>query len=165
MTHIDTHRPATRRESLPTSLALLIEVIRKNPRASEADHLTAFKRLIQTDGYEDYLNAALNRVFGIEYRTAYGAAVPPTRDESAKKASARHRLQQEAVDRASRAAALIATRILDFVMPNGVAMRDCTGTYLTKLGGAYVKIGARCGKRVVGKVLTEADVVKLMPKR
>jgi hypothetical protein len=46
--------------------------------------------------------------------------------------------------------------VLDLMMPNGEAIRDCSFGYMTKLGGAAARIGAM-GKpnQIIGKVITE----------
>jgi hypothetical protein len=44
---------------------------------------------------------------------------------------------------------------LDFVMPNGKALRDCTGTYCERTGGMVAKIGKHVGRRKVGAVIVD----------
>lgn len=49
--------------------------------------------------------------------------------------------------------------MLDLTMPNGKAMRDCTGAEMAKFGNRYQKISARVGKSgIVGEVLNEEQV-------
>jgi hypothetical protein len=58
--------------------------------------------------------------------------------------------------------------LLDWVLPNGKALRDCTGRECKQMSG---KVGTWLGEiakrvkptEVVGKVLQEADVRKLLP--
>jgi hypothetical protein len=46
--------------------------------------------------------------------------------------------------------------ILDFLMPNGKAMRECTFGYVREIGGRFAAIGAlRKARQVIGDVLTD----------
>jgi hypothetical protein len=53
---------------------------------------------------------------------------------------------------------ILSVLTLDFVMPNGMALRDCTGTQVAKFGGIFAKIGQKAGKRLVGEALTDAQI-------
>jgi hypothetical protein len=48
------------------------------------------------------------------------------------------------------------TVLLDLIMPNGVAMRYCSGTQMACFGTAYQAIAAKVGSALVGEVLLEA---------
>lgn len=60
-------------------------------------------------------------------------------------------------------------RLLDWIMPNGKALSDCTGADIrkakSKLPAWLQKIAAKVKPReIVGKVMTEVDVRKLAPR-
>jgi hypothetical protein len=48
--------------------------------------------------------------------------------------------------------------LLDLLMPNGKALRDCTGTDCRKFGGWFSRIADRVGSKKVGDVLSEKEV-------
>jgi hypothetical protein len=52
--------------------------------------------------------------------------------------------------------------LLDLIMPNGVAMRFCTGTQMGRFGAAYQAIATKAGESLIGEVLLEADVRALI---
>ena len=52
--------------------------------------------------------------------------------------------------------------LLDLLMPNGTAMRYCSGTQMAGFGKAYEKIAERAGEALVGEVLLEKDVRELL---
>lgn len=54
------------------------------------------------------------------------------------------------------------TVLLDLVMPNDKKLRDCTGTECGKFSSAFAKLKDKVGRRVVGKVLTESEVRKII---
>jgi hypothetical protein len=54
--------------------------------------------------------------------------------------------------------------LLNLPMPNGKPMRDCLGSEMAGFGPAYAQIAAKVGKRMVGAVLSETQVRKLMEK-
>ena len=52
--------------------------------------------------------------------------------------------------------------VLDLIMPNGVALRFCSGTQMAGFGRAYGKIAERVGDAMVGEVLVESEVKALL---
>jgi hypothetical protein len=54
------------------------------------------------------------------------------------------------------------TILLDLVMPNGKAMRFCTGDEMAKFGTAYSIIAERVGSVLVGEILVESEVRGLL---
>jgi hypothetical protein len=53
--------------------------------------------------------------------------------------------------------------LLDLTMPNGKAMKDCTGAEMAKFGNRYQRIAEKVGKaKLVGAVLDEAGVRRIM---
>jgi hypothetical protein len=52
--------------------------------------------------------------------------------------------------------------LLDLVMPNGTAMRYCTGTQMAGFGRAYQAIAERAGDAMVGEVMVESEIRALL---
>jgi hypothetical protein len=53
----------------------------------------------------------------------------------------------------------IKTKVLGLKMPNGKALRDCTGRECDHFGGWFKRLATKVGPdKRVGDVLTEADV-------
>jgi hypothetical protein len=52
--------------------------------------------------------------------------------------------------------------LLNLEMPNGKRMRYCTGTEMGEFGKAYQRIAKKVGNKLVGSVLNETEVRKLM---
>ena len=52
--------------------------------------------------------------------------------------------------------------LLFLTMPNGKAMRYCTGTEMKDFGKSYERIAKRVGSKTVGEVLNEDEVQRLM---
>jgi hypothetical protein len=71
--------------------------------------------------------------------------------------------QETAKQMAKVAAAKLKEQVLlDLTMPNGVAMRFCTGTQMGSFGAAYQAIATKAGESLVGEVLLEAEVKALL---
>jgi hypothetical protein len=79
---------------------------------------------------------------------------------SAKERAAHQVAEKKAVKEI--AAKVKETVLLDLVMPNGVAMRYCSGTRMADFGKAYEKIAERVGAAMVGEVMVEAEVRELL---
>lgn len=53
--------------------------------------------------------------------------------------------------------------LLDLTMPNGKAMKDCTGAEMARFGNRYQRIAEKVGKaKLVGAVLNEDQVKAIM---
>jgi hypothetical protein len=79
--------------------------------------------------------------------------------------SAKERAEHQAVERVAVkqiAARVKETLVLDLIMPNGIAMRYCTGTQMATYGKAYEAIAAKVGTAMVGEVMVEAEVKALL---
>lgn len=150
-----THRRA-RKES---PLGLLIACIQERLSLTEREHRQAFKRIISEEGYEDFVDAIVDEWMGIKYSTALRAAQPLSVREVRVNAERRAQERKSEAKRASNAKEIIGARLLDIIMPNGKALRDCTGNECIKFGGFYTRIGEAVGGRsLVGNVLTAADL-------
>jgi hypothetical protein len=77
----------------------------------------------------------------------------------------RQRVARQEVERQVVKAAAAKVRgqvLLDLVMPNGVAMRYCSGKQMSSFGGAYQAIGEKVGDAMVGEILVEHQVRELL---
>ena len=91
--------------------------------------------------------------------------VTETRKHQRKAASAPVRAARRVADQAEAKAIAAKARqtiLLDLTMPNGVAMRFCSGTQMAGFGTAYEKIAERAGTAMVGEVMVEAEVNALL---
>lgn len=138
-----------------TIRAIIKEIQDENPRASE-------KRLVQllTDRMRDDDDAliaaaeyAVKNAIGAQQNYASRARYSPTPQQ---------RAQREAeIEKAAKAGAA-QILFLNFIQPNGKATRFCSGDYIAKLGGGWVKVGKKAGKKLVGQVFDEAALRKCM---
>lgn len=57
----------------------------------------------------------------------------------------------------------ISARLLDMVMPNGKALRDCTGADVRRFGAGFSSIAKKVKPRqLVGQALTETDLRQML---
>ena len=148
-------RQSWQRDSIRAAIAELRD---KSPDATEGDLIKLFAERMRED--DDLFNAAaeyavINAVNSITRTSSVGR--PPTQHE----------------ERASRAKQQLAVvenikeqiMMLNMEMPNGKRMRWCTGSEMTKFGGAFTKIGKRVGaSKMVGSVLDEKQVRQIIGK-
>ena len=143
------------RESNPRDM--LWRIMKELPTKKEA--FKQFMSEIKDPDNEDYLDVALEYWFTLNYRSLSNESVPAVEKVVHKQQKQREVEEvKEEVQAVIRKQAMI---LLDFVMPNDKALRDCTGTEVAKFGGKFVEIGQKAGKRKVGAVLTDDDLRKL----
>lgn len=133
---------------------LVVDVIGKMPSADRKEQFEAFRELLakRRDEYQrsvdwyffvnmhDYMTSNRNR-----------HQDPVERTESRAQ-------KQERVE-----AVIAQIELLDLTMPNGKAMRDCTGADMARFGNRYQRIAERVGKgKLVGSVLNEEQVRKII---
>lgn len=131
---------------------------RKNPteimvNLIEADPTAAFDRIFKqwweiVKADDDY-HEAIGFHAGTNIWASLTRNKPPQRRPGMKEIAERQ-AQIEAV--ASKVANKVLT--LNFVMPNGHKLGECTGTEVVKFGGVFTAIGKKAGKQLVGKVFT-----------
>jgi hypothetical protein len=144
---------------------LLISIIRQvgGNYKHESQHKVAFKRLLADPGYEEFRDAVIDEWLGIKYTTALGAAHPPTAAQLKQNLDSRKAQDAEQRRAIDALKAKIRGRILQLVMPNGKKLAECTGAECIEFGGWYTAIGERVGaKNLVGKVLRERDILRLL---
>jgi len=152
-----------------TVRGILIDLVRENPKldkellferfqqaiSEDAEYLEAIQRYFFINNY----NAVMTELRGeaAEGQRSTGFAAPATVATSMARRIEREATVSAGVERATRQIAL-----LFLTMPNGKAMRYCTGTEMAKFGAGYAKIAKRAGSKTVGEVLNEDEVRKLM---
>lgn len=167
MTHTETTtaRKPHKRQERENPLGLFISVIREAPEAGQVTHRHQLRHLLLSSGYEDFLDAVIDEWQRIKYSTALRAAVPPTPAQIKERAAQRKQkaIQEEAS--VEKAKGLIGERLLEFTMPNGKFLRDCTGAECKQFGGLFTRIGKRVtNNRLVGDVLSAEQLARLSQK-
>lgn len=140
------------KNSLETTRAQTIRLVRGNP---EMDKDVLF------DKFKDLILCTKERQRDVDwyfFANAYAAAQAP---EYNPQSVSQRAVRQEAV---KSAAAHVVNQIslLFLTMPNGKAMRYCTGREMEKFGKGYAKIAKKAGAKTVGEVMNESEVRLLM---
>jgi hypothetical protein len=146
--------PTRRRVDVRTTV---VELRRNHPRAGE-------NRLAEmlADRIEEDRHLLLDAARSLVQQFSAGTE---GRERQRRAASAPVRTRREAVNRREVTATVAKARetiLLDLMMPNGVAMRFCSGTQMAGFGTAYEKIAERVGASMVGEVMVEAEVRTLL---
>lgn len=156
------------KNSLMNTRARTIELVRANPGVDLED---LFDKFIETIASAEDHQSAINWYFFINASTcAQGSGRTPEeithrsspRDYERAPVTIAQRAERQ--EKVSAAATQIVNQIslLFLTMPNGKAMRYCTGREMEKFGKGYAKIAKRAGTKTVGEVLNEAEVRQLM---
>lgn len=131
----------------------VVEVIKKAPDATRKEQFEEFRALL-ADNSDEY-QRAVDWYFFVnmhDYMTSNRSRPDPVQ-----RAEARQQ-QSEVVERIK--AQII---MLDLTMPNGKAMKDCTGAEMARFGNRYQQIAEKVGKaKTVGSVLNEDQVKAIM---
>lgn len=155
------YMPKARKES---PLGLLISIIRDDPDGDKEKYYSRFRSLILLDDYCGFLDALISEWVSIKFSTALRAARPPSIEELRDKAASRRAARQRTVAMVEKAKELIGARLLEFIMPNGKMLRNCTGAECKQFGGIFTHIGKRVGNRVVGDVLSAEQIARISNK-
>jgi hypothetical protein len=151
------------RKAIPISLH--IAIIKEKPKAGEAAWMAAYIRLLKRDGYEDYLDTALQRVFRMDHPAALQAAFPPTKKEIEKKVAERRERQKEAGTLDAKAKTIVVTKVLSLdLLIDGKKLVDWTFGELSKFSGMLAALSKRGkAKQRVGDVFkTDAELRKAL---
>ena len=156
-------------QSMTTPRSVVVELVQNDPRANKEDLFKEF--LERIDGDDEYRRAIDWYFFVHMFSYAHSAAermqrkdgaIPPRPAGSAPPPiAAAAAVRQEAVKSAVKQT-VQHIALLFLTMPNGKAMRYCTGYEMKTFGHAYERIGKRVGSKTVGEVLTEDQVRGLM---
>jgi hypothetical protein len=157
-TFLASHSPTTAR-------AIVVDLVQKNPHASKEELFTKFAELVE--GNKEY-RRAIDWYFFINMHTyAHNQRRDAPVSESSQyywpqtTSMARKIERQEYVaESVKQKVAQIA--LLFLTMPNGKAMRYCTGREMATFGAGYAKIAKSVGAKTVGEVLNEEEVRRLM---
>lgn len=133
---------------------LVVEIIKAHPDGNRKELFDKFRRHLDDAG--DEYRRAVEWYFFVNMhdylvtnRTRRDDPVQRTRERTA---------QRELIE--SVKAQIV---MLDLTMPNGRAMRDCTGAEMATFGNRFQKIAERVGKtKTVGSVLNEGEVQAIM---
>lgn len=128
---------------------LLAEVIRRHPKSDRAAHLRAFRKEILADDGADILDALISEYVSIKYNTARAHAFPVDVKQRLRELREAHEARTATEMRQ------ITARLLAVVLPNGKALRDCTGIEAVECGEQFRKIGELAGERVIGTIPVE----------
>lgn len=133
---------------------LIVELVKKNPGADRKALFVSFRETLDEMG-EEYRRA----VEWYFFVNMYDYLVISRKQMSGPIERAEARIQQRERVEAIKAQIIM----LDLTMPNGKAMRECTGAEMAKFGNRYQKIAERVGKtKTVGGVLNEEQVRDIM---
>jgi hypothetical protein len=161
MTHMDLGTTGAKRQSWEKDnpRELLRRLIERHPENSRKRHLAEFKKLIANR--ESYWNTIVEYWFSNNYSSLID---PPDQEERQsraleKQAELQTRLEQEIEAR-------VKIALLDMVMPNGKALRECTGKecrhFSSKIGAWLLRVAKQIKPTDrVGDVLTEKQLRKL----
>jgi hypothetical protein len=152
-------------EASARPLSLLIATIRDvgGKDDKQGQHKRTFLRLLNDVGYEDFRDAVLDEWFRIKYTTALSAANPPTTAEIKARRERQKQEANEAQNQVNNIKLKIMNNVLDMVMANGKKLSECTGAECLRMGGWLTRIGESVGpKRLVGDVLSQKDIIKLV---
>lgn len=134
---------------------LVIDAIKMIPDGEVKEQFERFRTLLGECG-DDY-QRAVDWYFFVNMRDYLVNTRNRRQPDPMQQAQAK--AEQRALTEAFKAQIMM----LDLKMPNGKAMRDCTGAEMAKFGNRYQKIGERVGKaKLVGAVLDEDAVRKIM---
>lgn len=145
MVTLSTPIARARRDHKESPLGLYIAVIKDLPNAGEVQHKRAFKRMVLSDGYEDFVEAIIQEWQSIKYSTALRAAQPPGISEIKAAAAKRKARREEETSLVKTAKQVLGVRLLEMVAPNGKHLGDCTGKECLLFGGFYEAIGHKVG--------------------
>lgn len=155
MTHVDVGITGAKRQSFEHNNPrdLLVRVIEQKQGASEAALLRAFIDAVRDD--DDYLEPIIGYWFANNYRS-----LVPIRRMSPKKRTVEAKHRATAVETIKQRVVAIS---LDFIMPSGKALRDCTGKECATAGGWLAKIAKRVKpSEKVGAVLSDTQLKTLL---
>lgn len=141
----------------------LKQLMDENPKADKAALFALFRDELRSPDAEEYLDSVVEYWFANNYHSLVERPAPLREQAERQKRASVAAVKNKVVKRIRHEAQII---LLDMVLPNGKALRDCKGSDCTKLGkkvgGWLAKIGAKVKpNEVVGDVLDESEIRKL----
>ena len=128
---------------------LLLDLMKSHEGSSEEELYEIFYKHI--DRNDSYLPAIVEYWFTNNYRAAMGRSI-----------SRKNRVAMRALHRTRVKLIIGQVKLLSLTMINGKKLSDCTGNECIMMGGWLTKVGLRVGKKLVGDVLSEAQLKKLI---
>ncbi len=141
------------RRTPKTARQVVISLIEENPQLPREQLFVKFQKIIDSD-FSLSLRESVDWYFFTNMYTY--AETNHSRSSGAERAARQERI----VEKVASVKAQI--ELLFLPMPNGKAMRHCTGREMEGFGKAYVRIAKRVGSKTVGEVLNEDEVRGLM---
>ncbi len=149
-----------------TGAASMARHARKNPTEVmvsliEADPTASFDRIFKqwwdiVKADDDYYEA-----IGFHAGTNIWASLTRKRPEPKPSKTTQNARATEKNEQVARVVQKVLSRLtLDFVMPNGKRLADCTGIEVSKFGGVFSVIGKKAGNRIVGDVFTTDEQIQ-----
>lgn len=156
MTHIDTGTLGAKvqswRKDNPRNL--LKRMIEESPKKSKDKLLREFNDYVRSPAGMEYLDAIIEYWFSNNWHSL--AEKPDIKGAAAAREARTAQFKSTIKTRA------VEMVFLDFNMPNGKALRDCTGAECKRAGGWFAKIAAKIKPaEKVGNVLSEQDLRNL----
>ena len=138
--------------------AVLLKIRRRHPNAVRSESLAYFLEAMEKPVNQKYLRGILECF----HTNAFNALVRDETESAARTAEARVAARQKAADIVSGIVVTQAKIILmDLVMPNALALRDCTGNDCRAAGGWLDRVVDLVGDNKVGDVLDETKLREL----
>lgn len=139
---------------------LLKRVIEENQGHDRTALLKAFREEVMAEDGEDYLDSIIEYWFANNYHSLTVQPKPPTSASPTATKRRTEAVKSKITERIHKEAQMI---LLDMMLPNGKALRDCTGKECLRLSGkigAWLKAVAAQVKpnQKVGAALSEKDV-------
>ena len=133
------------------------EVLAANPGVDRGKSFELFLARVEEEDGENYAPASAKYALAVYFHTNhYRYIVQPTtfeqrsRERAAKKAAESARVEETK--------AALKESLLDWVMPNGKPLGDCTGVYCAQRGGWLAKVGAKAGSKKIRDVFSAAQL-------
>lgn len=133
---------------------LVVELVKKNPDRDRKELFNSFRETLDEAG-DDYRRAVEWYFFVNMYDYLVTSRRTPADPMERAQAKAKQTEMVESIK-----AQIV---LLDLTMPNGKAMKDCTGGEMSKFGNRFQRIAEKVGKtKLVGAVLNEEQVKAIM---
>lgn len=153
MLHLAETAPFIARQSEITARDLVADVLSELPDADRSEQFKLFQEMLTE-------NHKYQRSVDWYFFSAIASYLDGSRHGIRPHRTSEQKAQTERV--VSNAVEAVKLSILNLIMPNGKPARDCTGTEMGRFGAGYSLIAKRVGTKIVGKVLSESEIRKLM---
>ena len=135
----------------------LSDILATNPGISRDESFKLFLARLEEEDGDSYSPASGKYSLAMYFHTNhYRYIVQPTSFEQ----KARERAAKKAVESARVEEVKIALKdsLLEWIMPNGKPLGECTGVYCAQRGGWLAKVGAKAGSKKIAEVFSAAQL-------